>query len=364
MAKISILALSLSLLLCHSGLAAIGGTEAFIPSSLFLSGPNSLCGAVLIAPRVILTAGHCAQVGSENLFKAGEVINVVSYDRRSYYENKQLFQIEIESVIVHESWLEATKKYRANPDQAADDETVTDLAMLVLKQNLPVQPATIGVAERPKRALLTGAGGCNRHLGGRTNEILRVGWVPLNEIPHLGLVAGTKDRLTGREISVCAGDSGSGVYEADNRGSPARPVRVIGLNSVLVRKAQSPLEMIPVKATRLDTPEVVAWVGGHIRSLEKKEGFATDVSLNLILDSFVGKSDILEKHSWAEVLSYLTNELKKDPQLSCLEPDNELFSQLSKHLLKSSDTQKYSVARDEFLSKHSACPYFPSPTHN
>jgi secreted trypsin-like serine protease len=199
----------LTLLLCAPAVAIVGGgtpsAEGVGQSVVTIVGSRgNFCTGALIAPRLVLTAGHCVQPGA-------------TYKLVEYGADRQPQLQDVKSVAVHPSFnMQAMTAHRASADVALLQLEAPPKRKNASVLGVPQVPIVVG-----SRFTIAGIGVSVRGQGSsggtiRVASLVATGQPGSLQIRLVDPVAqGTRDGL-----GACTGDSGGPVFE-DRQGAPA-----------------------------------------------------------------------------------------------------------------------------------------------
>jgi secreted trypsin-like serine protease len=199
----------LTLLLCAPAVAIVGGgtpsAEGVGQSVVTIVGSRgNFCTGALIAPRLVLTAGHCVQPGA-------------TYKLVEYGADRQPKLQDVKSVAVHPSFnMQAMTAHRATADVALVQLEAPPKGKNASVLGVPQVPIVVG-----SRFTIAGIGVSVRGQGSsggtiRVASLVATGQPGSLQIRLVDPVAqGTRDGL-----GACTGDSGGPVFE-DRQGAPA-----------------------------------------------------------------------------------------------------------------------------------------------
>ncbi|HTR51983.1 MAG TPA: serine protease [Kofleriaceae bacterium] len=181
----------------------VGGTPAPAgkwPAVALVVAPTALCTGTLIAPDVVLTAGHCIDVHPELV-----VIGTVDYSKPGGEE------IAVKSAIAYPEW---QKSY--------------DVGVLVLEHAAKTEPGTIAAACTAESELVAGAKvevvgfGLTTKSGTGSNTKLEQGALPVDDASctqdpacQPAIAPGGEFTAGGNGTDSCFGDSGGPLYLGD-----------------------------------------------------------------------------------------------------------------------------------------------------
>lgn len=150
---------------------------------------ESVCTASLVGKRVLLTAAHCVEEGQESSFSYHDVVYKGVGHRSKLYPNKD-----------------------------------HDLAVIILDQEVPLDPLSIGGVARVGKEVTILGYGCTKPGGGGGNDgILRIGTSQIRGYSNYDVVSSNKPK----GAALCYGDSGGPLLIAVNK----KGLMLLGVNS-------------------------------------------------------------------------------------------------------------------------------------
>lgn len=173
-------------------LSILGGDAAPVESSVFLldlrfDNGASICSAVLVSPRVLLTAAHCV----DPVFHGANALTVRAINKPDTSNLMQSDAIEVTSMLRHPQW------------NASDQESSFDLAMLLLaRAPVGVSPATLGAPVSGSMLKVFGYGRTSVNAGS-TSGVRREVTTAMTSLRAAEFEFGASG-----SVGICAGDSG------------------------------------------------------------------------------------------------------------------------------------------------------------
>ncbi|MGV3619436.1 MAG: S1 family peptidase [Archangium sp.] len=173
-------------------LAILGGDAAPTESSVFLldlrfDSSASICSAVLVSPRVLLTAAHCV----DPAFHSANSLTVRAINKADASMLMQSDAIEVTMINRHPQW------------NASEQESAFDVATLLLAR------APVGVLIPPRVAAVSGSTlelfgyGRTSVNAGSTSGVRRVASTPMTALRAAEFEFGSSGG-----VGICSGDSG------------------------------------------------------------------------------------------------------------------------------------------------------------
>lgn len=172
----------------------LGGAAAAQESSVFLldlrfDNGASICSAVLVSPRVLLTAAHCV----DPAFRGASSVSIRAMNKPDVVNLMQSETIEVTTVSRHPQW---------NP---SDQESAFDFAALLLERApVGVTPSLLARGAPVNGAMLRvvgyGRAGAN---DGASSGVRRAVTTPITQVSAAEFEFGTNGG-----VGICAGDSG------------------------------------------------------------------------------------------------------------------------------------------------------------
>lgn len=174
--------------------AILGGAAAAQESSVFLLDLRfdtgaSICSAVLVSPRVLLTAAHCV----DPAFHSASSLTVRALNKPDTSNLMQSDTIAVTTITPHPQW---------NP---ADAESAFDLAVLLLERApVGVTPSALSRSAPTQGAMVRVAGYGRSSAGdGSSSGTRRVVATPITQVSAAEFEFGTNGG-----VGICSGDSG------------------------------------------------------------------------------------------------------------------------------------------------------------
>lgn len=249
--------------------AMIGGSEMQHSSEVFFGN----CTGTMIAPYIILTAGHCVFGFDDDrklnkFFKNKDELLVQSFDGENPTKPKRSFIVNVENTFTHPSWDEALRNSSGSADTAADGAEVSDIGIIVLDHNLPVKSSplpSVSFLENPPKnmvGLLVFGAGCTARGATNTMGTLKGAvFTDLRRYPtKIEIVP--KDALTNAPAGLCKRDSGGGAFVLTQDSLDFNTAPVVAVNSILSGTAAQALSDAPTGSfhARVDKKEVLDWL--------------------------------------------------------------------------------------------------------
>lgn len=214
------------------------------PLQSILSLKEKNCSAVAVGPRNLLTSGDCILTGvnykkleaTQFRIKPGEKLLVWYFNRASGSQKtanpeRAVASVDVERVLVHPSWLQATQVSKSL-DEAGMNGEVYDLALIFTKEDLPVPSVEVEVAAQLlNRMLYVSVSNCesNDPIAKIQRELSPrkvLGSSEKGEIIYLQKT----DLPSSKSDNFCAADSGGGAF-VENQGKFV----LIGINRLTGR---------------------------------------------------------------------------------------------------------------------------------
>ena len=234
--------------------ALIGGSRMHLSSAVYVQ--ELKCSGVLIAPNVVLTAGHC-------LFKQSTFFPSVKVRDRvhvhaSTERGEKVYRVIATSVDAHPAWRRLIDQHM-NANLAAEAPDAVDLAFIVLDRSIPLAPARLAAAGEPEPTRLVISGWGCEVVGGPTFTSLKAALVDASGFGETKVKTETSDHWTGLLAGHCAGDSGGGGYLEPVDGEAPT---LYSINSYLEIPHESggAKGEVPTISVRLNAPEASAWL--------------------------------------------------------------------------------------------------------
>ncbi|MFC0283046.1 trypsin-like serine protease [Camelimonas abortus] len=178
--------------------AIVGGEPETGPASastvMVLGSNGSVCSGVVVSPRAVLTAGHCADGPGER--------------RVHFMEAGAPALLEPAEIRIHPGYVR---------DAARERRPSVDLALVRLSQSLPGRfvPAALSAGPQPRAGDLVTVSGFGADGRRRADGRLRSATLPVTEPWGPGRILLWLGATRGRPQGACAGDSGGPVWWGD-----------------------------------------------------------------------------------------------------------------------------------------------------
>ncbi|KYG63654.1 hypothetical protein AZI86_12550 [Bdellovibrio bacteriovorus] len=260
--------------------AMIGGSQVRAKSGVFLGD----CSGTMIAPHIILTAGHCVYSYKESrelgpLLHKGREILINSFDGPDEKNIKRTFIVEIDRTEVHPSWKIALKNPQKSADVAADAPTVSDVGLVFLKQKLPVETAVLPgpdlLDQMPSDVIgfaVLGAG-CTRRGDDFSAGAMKGALYNRASVKSHKVLVAPQDAITEAPAGPCKKDSGGGAFLLDKSAKNFESGPVVGVSSIMAGTAEDAMREAPTAfyIARIDRKDVLEWIQSKMKGKAPKE---------------------------------------------------------------------------------------------
>jgi hypothetical protein len=242
----------------------------------------------MIAPNMILTAGHCVLNFNDErkiapVYNEGDPLLVQNFD--GPIENpKHSFIVKVLRAVPHPSWVKAIETSNGSADTAANTPGVSDIGVLLLDQNLPIEQSELppaGVWDHLPEGtlgLLVFGAGCQERGADRTMGTMKAALY--TEIQRYPTRVETKpmDAITGAPAGPCKRDSGGGGFLVQKVEGSENRLTLAAVASMLSGTLEQVLAPAPTGMflARIDKPEVLEWIK-TIRDKKSPSTVAIDV---------------------------------------------------------------------------------------